>query len=106
MKISSIITATAFVGLSQAWYLHFYNLKNGDVQHKVITSGHSRGSCNNIRSDYKYVTNEIFFTGVTDYYADAHSYTAYTSADCKGSSYTGVNGWQKPNKTFKSYRVK
>jgi hypothetical protein len=108
MKFSPVVAVTVVLGLSKAWDIQFYNknLNTGTVHHKVLADGTERGHCNNIRSDYHYVTTELYFDGGTNFYPDAHSYTAYADADCKGKSYTGVNGWQWPDRTFRSYKVK
>lgn len=99
MKIS-IVSILAIASAAEAWQITFFSNSG-----YVSANGKKSGGCQNLRSDYTGVTTDLSFNAETSYYPDPDGYTAYASANCKGAAYYGVQGNQKPNKTFKSYRI-
>lgn len=104
MKVSSILAAAVMASMAQAWTLDFFASK-GTQTKKVLTNGHERNKCTNLRSDYNWPTTEIHFNPETGGWPDAKGYTAYSKTNCKGTAYYGVEGNQYMKKTFKSYKV-
>ncbi|KAH7006950.1 hypothetical protein EDB80DRAFT_777598 [Ilyonectria destructans] len=104
MKVSSILATAIMASVAQAWTLDFFAVK-GTQTKKVLTNGHEKNKCTNLRSDYNWPTTEIHFNPETGGWPDAKGYTAYSKTNCKGTAYYGVEGNQFMKKTFKSYKV-